>query len=444
MSKTTIPFDCSGVNNILMQKRARALIHIPPSRFTMDTPYPRFTQSQLDMRRKVEILKYNGNKQNTKTNSLTKKEQFALLSKGKSSYKTSQYTISHNTTTTMCASDLTKPTLTSSCNVPGPLMYLQYDPDVPLYNYSLARTFGTEPTTDTSLWNAYTNNILAFFESNTNNATADIPNILRTNIYKISSGSNLITLNNISDITVGASIFATGIPTGTTIQSFGNNNTIIKISNKTTTDISSGTTIRFRNMSSQTMIRTFPLGSILITDLMISNRYSFNMSIPLGIWVQGIYGYGTQDQYGNTITSTGTLVSSDIIKISITNIIITITYNGIEIMNTGVNISHTNTQSLTIQGIDIQKGTFYGIQYVGFVNISGLNLQTQPGNLYNITMTVSYTYDTDISSKFDIFQTGIFPNIQEDDKNISNFKFNSTPYPIYSSSFFTPYLNSNG
>ena len=443
MSKTTIPFDCSGINTFLMQKRAKALIHIPPSRFTMDTPYPRFTQSQLDMRRKVEILKYNGNKQNTKTNNLTKKEQFALLSKGKTSYKTSQYTISHNTTT-RCASDLTKPTLTSSCNVPGPLMYLQYDPDVPLYNYSLARTFGTEPITDTSLWNAYTNNILAFFESNTNNATADIPNILRTNIYKISSGSTLITLNDISDITVGTSIFATGIPTGTTIQSFGNNNTIIKISNKTTTDISSGTTIRFRNMSSQTMIRTFPLGSILITDLMISSRYSFNMSIPLGIWVNGIYGYGTQDQYGNIITPTGTLVSTDIINIRITNIIITITYNGIEIMNTGVNISHANTQPLTIQGIDIQKGTFYGIQYVGFVNISGLNLQTQPGNLYNITMTVSYTYDTDISSKFDIFQTGIFPNIQEDNKNISNFKFNSTPYPIYSSSFFTPYLNSNG
>lgn len=433
---SNIPIDCSSVNTLLMQKRSNALIYIPPSRFNLVNPYPLFTQSQLDMRRKVEILKYNGNKQNTKTNNLTKKEHFALLSRGRTNSQISRYN-----NTNVCVSDLTKPTLTSSCNVPGPLVYLQYNPDVPLYNYNVVRTSGTEPESETLLWKAYTKNVLDFLESNTNSniASTDVPNILRTNTSKISSGSNLITLNSISELTVGNSIFAIGIPIGTTIISFGNNNTIIKISNATTIDISSGTTIRFRNLSTQTMIRTYPLGSILITDLMTVNRYSFNMSIPLGIWVRGIYGYGIQDQYGNTITSPETLVSSDTINIIITNIIITVTYNGIEITNTGVSISYANTQPLTIKGSDIPKGTFYGIQNVGFVNISGLNLQTQPGNLYDITMTVSYTYDTDISSKFDMFQTGIFPNIQEENRNThsSNFKFNSTEYAVYSSGFFT-------
>ena len=440
MSKTTIPIDCSSVNTLLMQKRSKALIYVPPSRFNLVNPYPHFTQSQLDMRRKVEILKYNGNKQNTKTNNLTKKEHLALLSKGKTSSKISQYTILNNPV--VCSRDLTKPTLTSSCNVPGSLMYLQYNPDVPLYNYNVVRTSGTEPETETLSWKAYTKNVLDFLESNNSNiASTDVPNILRTNTSKISSGSNLITLNSISELTVGNSIFAIGIPIGTTILSFGNNNTIIKISNATTIDISSGTTLRFRNISTQTMIRTYPLGSILITDLMTVNRYSFNMSIPLGIWVRGIYGYGVQDQYGNTITSPGTLLSSDTINIIITNIIITVTYNDIEITNTGVSISYANTQPLSIKGSDIPKGAFYGIQYVGFVNISGLNLQTQPGNLYNITMTVSYTYDTNISSKFDMFQTGIFPNIQEKNKNThsSNFKFNTTEYAVYSSGFFTQY-----
>lgn len=440
MSKTTIPIDCSSVNTLLMQKRSKALIYVPPSRFNLVNPYPHFTQSQLDMRRKVEILKYNGNKQNTKTNNLTKKEHLALLSRGRTNSQISQYTIFNNTK--VCVSDLTKPTITSSCNVPGPLTYLQYNPDVPLYNYNVVRTSGTEPETETLSWKAYTKNVLDFLESNNSNiASTDVPNILRTNTSKISSGSNLITLNSISELTVGNSIFAIGIPIGTTILSFGNNNTIIKISNATTIDISSGTTLRFRNISTQTMIRTYPLGSILITDLMTVNRYSFNMSIPLGIWVRGIYGYGVQDQYGNTITSPGTLLSSDTINIIITNIIITVTYNDIEITNTGVSISYANTQPLSIKGSDIPKGAFYGIQYVGFVNISGLNLQTQPGNLYNITMTVSYTYDTNISSKFDMFQTGIFPNIQEKNKNThsSNFKFNTTEYAVYSSGFFTQY-----
>ena len=440
MSKITIPFDCSGVNSLLTQKRARALIHIPPTRFNLVTPFPLFTQHQLDMRRKVEILKYNGNQQNTKTNNLSKKEKWALLSKGVSISNTSQYTISNNTK--VCASDLSKPTLTSSCNVPGPLMYLQYDPDVPLYNYNVTRTFGTEPNSDTSLWHSYTKNHLDFLLLNSNYAVADIPNILRTNSSKISSGSNIITLNSISNITVGLSVFATGIPIGTTIKSLGNNNTIITISNATTSDISSGSTIRFRDLRTQTIMRTYPLGSILITDLMTLNNYTFNMSIPLGIWVWGIYGNGIKDQYGNIIISPGTIVSSDIINIVITQISITVTYNDIEITNTGVVVSHTNTQLLSIKGSDIPKNeTFYGIQYVGMVNISGLNLQTQPGNLYDLTMTVSYTYDTNISNKFDIFQTGIFTNILEENINThsSNFKFNSTPYNIYSSGAFTSY-----
>jgi hypothetical protein len=395
------------------------------------------------MRRKVEILKYNGNKQNTKTNNLTKKEQFALLSKGKSSVSSvSQYTIRNNISGNTCASDLTKPTLTSSCNVPGRLMYLQLDPDVPLYNYNVINTLGTEQKSDTSLWHAYTNNILNFLVSNSNTSTADIPNILRTNKLKTSSGSNLITLDSLSNITVGLSVFATGIPTGTTIVSLGNNNKIIIISNATTSDISANTMIRFRNLNSQKMSRTYPLGSILITDVMTSDRYSFNMNIPLGIWVWGIYGYGIQDQSGNTILSSGTLASSDTININISSISVTATYNDIEITNTGVSVSYANTtQTLSIKGSDIPNpGTFYGIQYVGFVNISGLNLQTQPGNLYDITMTVSYTYETAISTKFDVFQTGIFTNIPEENKNTlsSNFKFNSTAYPVYSSSFFTP------
>ena len=442
MSKSNLPVDCSGIMTLLMQKRSKALVNIPPTRFSLVSPYPNFTQSQLDMRRKAEILKYNNNQQNTKTNNLTKKELWSLLSKGKTNSKISQYTVS-NINGNTCISDVIKPTLTSSCDVPGSLIYLHYDPDVPLYNYNIVRTFGIEPNSNLSLWNAYTINILEFLVSNSRLAYSDKPNIFKKNTLDDSSGSNLIQLNSINNIVVGQSVFATCFPTGTTVIGLGNGiDNIISISNATTIDISAGSIIRFRDLTSQTTTRTSPLGSILITDYMNLNRYSFNLSFPLGIWVYGIYGNGIQDTSGNTLLSPITINSYDTLNINITSMSLIITYNGISITNTGVNVSYSNTQLLSIKGSNIPyQETFYGIQYIGMVNISGLNLQTQPGNLYDISLKVSYTYDTSISSKFDLFQSGIFTNIPEENKNTcsSNFKFNSTPYSVYSSGSFTPF-----
>jgi hypothetical protein len=85
------------------------------------------------MRRKTEILKYSANKSSTQTNNLTKQQRFALLARGRlptpsqSKLKTGNFD---------CASDQNMPTPTSHCDVPGPIINLQYDETVPLYNYS--------------------------------------------------------------------------------------------------------------------------------------------------------------------------------------------------------------------------------------------------------------------------------------------------------------------
>ena len=334
MSKTLLPVDCSGIFNILTQKRSKALVNIPPTRFTLGTPYPNFTQSQLDMRRKAEILKYNNNQQNTKTNNLTKKELWSLLSKGKTNSKVSQYTISNNIFGNTCISDIIKPTLTSSCDVPGSLIYLHYDPDVPLYNYNITRTFGTEPNSNTSLWNSYTLNVLEFLISNTKLAYSDRPNIFQQTTNDDSSGSNLIKLNSINNILVGQGVFATCFPTGTTVISLGNGiDNIISISNSTTIDISAGYIIRFRDVTTHTIIRSSPLGGILITNYMNLNRYSFNLSFPLGLWVWGMYGNGIQDTSGNTLLSPVIINSYDVLNINITSMTLTVTYNGITVKN---------------------------------------------------------------------------------------------------------------
>jgi hypothetical protein len=96
---------------------------LPKNRIEMVSPYPNFTESQLNMRRKVEILQHTKN--SSKGDQQSKSQKFAR------SINKNANTILNN-----CTSDLYLPSLTSSCDVPGPIITLQYDPSVPLYNYA--------------------------------------------------------------------------------------------------------------------------------------------------------------------------------------------------------------------------------------------------------------------------------------------------------------------
>lgn len=110
-----------NVCNVLEQRMARLQMTGPPIRYNPVSPYPAYTPSILDMRRKAEILQYNKNA--SKGNTLTKAQKFAGLMNRIKAKPT-------------CTNNLYKPTPTSSCDVPGPVILLQYDPTVPLYNYA--------------------------------------------------------------------------------------------------------------------------------------------------------------------------------------------------------------------------------------------------------------------------------------------------------------------
>ena len=93
------------------------------------TPYNgSVTQDQLNMRRKVEILKYNPTQTNTQTNARTQKEVFSQIMRG--SYKQCQRDTRSN------------PVSTTASDVPGKPMYLYEDSNIPLYNYKKQVTFG--------------------------------------------------------------------------------------------------------------------------------------------------------------------------------------------------------------------------------------------------------------------------------------------------------------
>jgi hypothetical protein len=205
--------DPASVNacNTLAQRTAFLQMSMPSLRFNgVANPYLNtgYTPSQLDMRRKAEILQYNKN--SSQTNKPTKSQKFASaigrsINTGTAFIGTisgttlvvsfvrsgvvavgqiisgtgvtpgtiivtqtptiGTYTVSisqtisvdtimyanTNVNTTTCANDLYIPTLSSSSDIPGPVITLQYDPTVPLYNYAQnTASLGLINTEDTS------------------------------------------------------------------------------------------------------------------------------------------------------------------------------------------------------------------------------------------------------------------------------------------------------
>jgi len=154
--------------NSLDQKKRFQLFNIPPVRYNnlASNPYESinpstgvpFTQFDLDMRRKAEILQYSSNRMSTQTNNLTKAQKFVQAVAG--SYKSRTYSqtyLSENTFNGVLNScPMVKKPSTAS-NVPGPPILLYEDPNVPLYNLTQdtnnsAFGFLNQPP-GTTIWN---------------------------------------------------------------------------------------------------------------------------------------------------------------------------------------------------------------------------------------------------------------------------------------------------
>jgi hypothetical protein len=189
------------------------LFNNPQSRYTPANPYNgTFTKYQLDMRRKVEVLKYSNTNSSTKTNNLTKAQKLAQTLSGRSQSQGFQskvittldangnyntvtvnypdklvisdaseldenavkitgnkgyftYTIIPNGQIVNCSADRLIPTPTSSCGIPGQIVNLIDDETVPLYNFTNSTinnaAYGNSEISNTNLWSLKSlNNVL--------------------------------------------------------------------------------------------------------------------------------------------------------------------------------------------------------------------------------------------------------------------------------------------
>ena len=134
------------------------------------------TQQELDMRRKAEILQYNKNN-NSK---LTSKQKYTQIV---SSVRTRRG--ARDASGNDCPNDLYIPTPSSSSGVPGPVVMLTYDPDIPLYNYAENTSINSETVYPTQAWSySIANDIPIYTTINGVNTYNEMTDLLRIAIIK--------------------------------------------------------------------------------------------------------------------------------------------------------------------------------------------------------------------------------------------------------------------
>jgi hypothetical protein len=125
------------IQNLCIQKTRMQMYRKAPVRFELVSPYTNtnYSKQEYDMRRKAEILKYSN--ASSKTNSLTKKQKFALTMNSNPRQMKKAQLFSNN----QCSTDGLILVPTSSSNVPGPVINLYEDNNVPLIYYKTERVY---------------------------------------------------------------------------------------------------------------------------------------------------------------------------------------------------------------------------------------------------------------------------------------------------------------
>jgi len=139
-------------NSILAVRRQRFLYNRPSIRLSMVSPYTNYVAPsgddeplsvKLARRRKVEILKYNKN--SNQSSNQTRAERFASLNRANPVVaKRIEQTLS-------CPNDSSNPTPLSRSDVPrvqGQTIFLYEEPGIPLYNYVLNRNVAAIQNTE--------------------------------------------------------------------------------------------------------------------------------------------------------------------------------------------------------------------------------------------------------------------------------------------------------
>lgn len=365
-----------NLETICKLRKRQQLFAMPSFRATVVSPYPTYTQEQLNMRRKVEILEYSNNRLSTRTNNLTKKERYAQIISGK--YQPKSYTTTYTETIKYqfdkildisnvviertpvlsnpdCPLDELIPTPTSSSDVPGPIINLYKDNNIPLYNYT----------------------------NTTNNTIYAITDVIDTALWKLNfTYDNTFALQTIKTDEQG---------------------------------------------TYETTAADTTLTSVYITDKIMDSRYTFEFQIPIGFYFYGIYkGNADPVELTNiqlTIPTYGfnpqVIFAENPIQ---TNRSVTFHADSANISEISVNVPGTGEN-------------FSGSLYAGMLKVNNIDLFTEPGYIYDLNIITEIALQQDslqsLSTNYD-FYYGLYYNITESNKKVEtgctiNTSYSSNP-----------------
>jgi hypothetical protein len=210
---------------------------------------------------------------------------------------------------------------------------------------------------------------------------------------------------------------------------------------------SNATTIPNDNLSNAVEQRQMVLGSLIFTELDDPTSYTIqHIRSPVGFYVDCVYGNGKYDINGVYTPSTPfDLNANNTITMHILSV-------SVYLQRGGQTVSLANSPTVSYNFTDLvincnqfsnghtPAGQYYGIQYVGMLDISNLIIPVVPSATYDIGVTITYSYDHSHIQKFDAFQSGLFVNLTDENraKIIAPFYFDSSGNTNYSPGEFIP------
>jgi len=342
-----------SLNGLCQQRKKQMLFNVPPMRFNPISPYSgnaNITSFKLDMRRKAEILQYNANKTNTKTNNFTKAEKWLLLINGKNQKKTyNDIKISQVY--------YTQSNISSNIYSDGNIVINNSD------KYSLEGIYNEiiVKYPDTYTTNNDNGNIIY------NIVKGNIPNC-NTDMIPVPTTSSDVpgkAINLIRDVSIPIYNYNNPITYGIINPANISNYNYNYIINKN---------ILFNNNVENTLF------SLNILDNNDNYRNNFSFEVPVYMSFQN----NTTENLNSSNITDDIIDKFKDLRITVTNVLMNVFYNNsIIFSNTLTNFSSSIDVSLNNSIIT----PFSGNIYIGMITFPDILVYTQPGYVYDIKLT---------------------------------------------------------
>lgn len=161
--------------------------------------------------------------------------------------------------------------------------------------------------------------------------------------------------------------------------------------------------------------------------------YTVNsITCPVGLYLTFVYGFGRIVDGTPVPPHLLDPTADNTLRLHVTGVQLQISNNGMPVAPLNVPIMRTNFTDMVVDlnCLHRRSGHFYGIQFLGMLEIDQIQLPASPFSIYDFDLAFTYTYDHTLLRHMDLFVSGVFPNLTEANQNVtSGITFSGPPPP---------------